>query len=302
MEEKPLKISAVLIVKNEKDHIARVLESVKEADEIIVCDTGSEDNTVEISKRYTDNVYTDYKWEKSFCKARNYAKSKATGAWILSIDADEFLGDKIGEPHFEKVREAVAEAERIGAIGVNVTQINESDGQINYFPRLFKNLPTTNWEGAAHNYLNINAADIGDVKLTYGFSSAHLLDPDRTLNILETEYKEGRAGARELYYLGREYKNKGRFSEATAVLGKYVQISRFPAEKAEAFLNMAHCYWEQRMIEDARDACLQALKVNPNFREAIYFMAQVSEPHQARRWQSFAPLADNSNVLFIRTK
>lgn len=298
MEGKPLTISAVLIAKNEKDHIARVLESVKDADEIIVCDTGSTDEgeTVRIAKMFTDKVYEDYKWEDSFAKARNHAKSKATSDWILSIDCDEFIHD------FSKVREAVAEAEAKNIPAINVTQINESDGQINYFPRLFKNSPAIVWNGAAHNYINVQPADLGDVKLTYGFSTAHLLDPDRTLRILETEYKEGRAGARELYYLGREYKNKGRYSEATAVLGKYVQISRFPAEKAEAFLSMAHCYFEQRMIQDARDACAQALILNPDFKEALYFMAQISEPRQARRWQQFAGLADNSGVLFIRTK
>lgn len=298
MEAKPLKISAVLIAKNEKDHIARVLESVKEADEIIVCDTGSTDGgeTVRIARQFTDKVYEDYIWEDSFAKARNHAKSKATGDWILSVDCDEFIHD------FSEVREVVAEAEKIGAVAVNVTQINEHDGQINHFPRIFKNSPDIVWQGAAHNYLNVNVADIGDVKLTYGYSTAHLLDPDRTLRILETEYKEGRAGARELYYLGREYKNKGRFSEATAVLGKYVQISRFPAEKSEAFLNMAWCYFEQRMIQDARDACAQALIINPDFKEALYFMAQISEPRQGRRWQQFAQLATNEGVLFIRAK
>ena len=46
------KISAVLIVKNEEKLLARCLESLKGFDEIIVCDTGSTDKTIEIAKKY----------------------------------------------------------------------------------------------------------------------------------------------------------------------------------------------------------------------------------------------------------
>lgn len=296
--DKPLTIGIAMIAKNEKEHIGRALDSAKDADQKVVCDTGSSDDgeTVRIAKEKGAIVYEDYRWEDSFCKARNHVKSKMTTDWIFSLDCDEFIHD------FLEVRSAAAEAEAKGISAVNVTQVNESDGQINRFPRLFKNSPGITWHGAAHNYLNVVGEDIGNVTLTYGFSKAHLLDPDRTLRILETEYKAGRAGAREMYYLGREYKNKGRFEEATAVLGKYVQISRFPAEKAEAFLNMAYCYWERRQLNDARDACVQALIINPDFKEAHFFMAKISEPRQARRWQQFAQIADNSNVLFVRTK
>lgn len=46
-------ISVSLIVKNESSCLAKCLESVKDADEIIICDTGSQDNTIEIAKKYT---------------------------------------------------------------------------------------------------------------------------------------------------------------------------------------------------------------------------------------------------------
>ena len=142
-------ISVVMIVKNESKVLARCLETVKDADEIIVCDTGSIDDTVEIAKRFTDKVYTDYTWEKSFAKARNHAKSKATCDWILSIDADEQL-----TVPFEKVREAVAIGESRGALAVNIklhADDSESGGTVketlsqtdkwHWFPHVFKNMP-----------------------------------------------------------------------------------------------------------------------------------------------------------------
>ncbi|MEK6919028.1 MAG: glycosyltransferase [Nanoarchaeota archaeon] len=82
-------ISASMIVKNESLFLEECLESIKDVvDEIIIVDTGSTDNTKEIAKKYTQKVY-DFEWSGDFSKARNYALSKATSDWVLSIDADE---------------------------------------------------------------------------------------------------------------------------------------------------------------------------------------------------------------------
>ncbi|MCM3661973.1 glycosyltransferase family 2 protein [Georgenia satyanarayanai] len=81
-------ISAVLIVKDEEDYLARCLESVRWVDEIVVYDTGSSDRTVEIARQFTDTVIEGY-WNDDFGDARNRALEHATGEWILQVDADE---------------------------------------------------------------------------------------------------------------------------------------------------------------------------------------------------------------------
>src|SRR5690606_29320573 len=65
-----LMIQAALILKNEKDHVDDVLSSLEGLD-IVVLDTGSTDNTVELARKYTKNVYTDYEWNDHFAEARN---------------------------------------------------------------------------------------------------------------------------------------------------------------------------------------------------------------------------------------
>jgi len=84
-------VSVCMIVKNAQGTLYRCLDSVKPiADEIIVCDTGSTDRTMEIAREYTDQVYS-IAWEDDFAAARNHSIEKATKDWTLWIDADEYL-------------------------------------------------------------------------------------------------------------------------------------------------------------------------------------------------------------------
>lgn len=86
-------LSVVIISKNEADHIGRCLESVSWADEIIVLDSGSVDDTVAICRQYTDKVYqTDW---PGFGIQKQRAVDKADGDWILSIDADEVVTSEL---------------------------------------------------------------------------------------------------------------------------------------------------------------------------------------------------------------
>lgn len=84
-------ISAVLIVKNEASRLAPCLDALRGVvDEIVVADTGSQDNTLEIAREFTPHCHT-IPWENNFAAARNRAIEFAAGPWILSIDADEIV-------------------------------------------------------------------------------------------------------------------------------------------------------------------------------------------------------------------
>lgn len=80
-----------MIVKNEEHNLPRCLRSIRGAvDELIVVDTGSTDNTVEIAKRHGARVF-HHPWQNDFSLHRNQSFGYATGDWILQIDADEEL-------------------------------------------------------------------------------------------------------------------------------------------------------------------------------------------------------------------
>ncbi len=80
-------LSVIVITKNEEQIIKACLESVKWADEIIVIDNGSTDNTTEIAKKYADKVIS-FK-DQDFAALRDKALEHVEGDWVLYVDSDE---------------------------------------------------------------------------------------------------------------------------------------------------------------------------------------------------------------------
>ena len=91
----PPKLSVAIITLNEEANIRRTLESVKWADEIVVVDSGSTDETVKISREYTDRVIHQ-EW-LGFARQKNLAIDRTSGDWVLSLDADEPVEPSLAE-------------------------------------------------------------------------------------------------------------------------------------------------------------------------------------------------------------
>ena len=80
-------ISVCMIVKDEAENLGPCLDCLKDfVEEIIIVDTGSKDDTKEIARQYTDQVY-DFLWTGNFSEARNFAFSLASMEYIYSADA-----------------------------------------------------------------------------------------------------------------------------------------------------------------------------------------------------------------------
>ncbi|MCX6634965.1 MAG: glycosyltransferase family 2 protein [Acidobacteria bacterium] len=86
-----MKISATLITYNEERHIARAIESLRCADEIVVVDSGSTDRTIEIAGKLGARI-VEHPF-KGYAEQKNYAAEQAENDWILAIDADESLSE-----------------------------------------------------------------------------------------------------------------------------------------------------------------------------------------------------------------
>jgi len=86
-------ISAFIVCCNEEKQIERCLKSIAWCDEVIIIDSGSTDNTIEICKQYTDKIF--YRKWTGFKEQKEYGLSLCTQKWVLNIDADEEVSDNL---------------------------------------------------------------------------------------------------------------------------------------------------------------------------------------------------------------
>jgi len=120
MPKKKLKISACMMVKNEEELLQGCLESIKNlVDEIIIIDTGSTDDTKKIAGKYTSKIF-DSPWRDDFSFHRNESIGKATGDWLIIIDADERLVSNIKKNELKKRLSNIPKNIHAAMITINV--------------------------------------------------------------------------------------------------------------------------------------------------------------------------------------
>ena len=151
-----IRISACVITKNEDQNIGSWLRCMSAiADEMIVVDTGSKDKTVAMAEAAGAKVYS-FKWINDFAAAKNYALDRATGDWILFLDADEYFTDssqrklKVELKRFDKDKNTACLLCRL----INIDKDN-GNRVINtsLLPRIFRNSPNIRYKGAIHEQL-----------------------------------------------------------------------------------------------------------------------------------------------------
>lgn len=102
-----MKLSALIITRNEEDNIQGCLESVRFADDIVIVDAFSTDQTVELCRAYTDRIY-QREWD-NYSSQKNYGHTMCHHDWILSIDADE----RITPPLIAAIGQAIEQSEAV---------------------------------------------------------------------------------------------------------------------------------------------------------------------------------------------
>ena len=106
-------ISVVINTYNAQEHLTKVLESVKDFDEVVVCDMESTDDTVKIAEGYGCRVVTFPKNGHTCCEpARTFAIQAAQHPWVLVVDADEIVTPELREALYEVEKEGSREGVR----------------------------------------------------------------------------------------------------------------------------------------------------------------------------------------------
>ena len=189
-----MKISAVIICFNEEKKIARCLESVAWADEIVVLDSFSNDSTLKICSKYTDKVY-QHEFE-GHIEQKNRALDLCKFDWVFSIDADEVVSEEL-KNSILKLKE-LDQTKDIHGFFVNrkIYYLGKWIEHTNWYPdfklRLFKR-SKAKWGGInPHDTIILDGAAEklqGDLfHYSYDDVSAHLQTIDKFTSIMAREY------------------------------------------------------------------------------------------------------------------
>lgn len=240
-----MKISLCMIVRDEEAVLDRCLSSVEGlVEEIILVDTGSQDGTKDIARRYTDRVY-DFFWIDDFSAARNAAFSYATGDYVMWLDGDDVMEETQREA-FSALRKRMEE-EKPDVVMLPYQVGFDEKGRVTfsyYRERIVKNHAGFRWVGPVHEVM------VPRGKILYDpCSIQHRKEKPaatgRNLDILEKALARGeKLDERATYYYGRELAANGRLSEATEVFQRVLKGEGWAENKIDACRQMAYCYKE----------------------------------------------------------
>ncbi len=248
-------LSVCLITKNEEKNLDKCLNSLKSiADEIIIVDTGSTDKTLEIANKFNSKIFY-FDWMDDFAAARNFALDKATGQFILSIDADEYLQNPTS------VIEALKNHKKeTGGWLVNViSEVKNEHGQIEKMQssllRLFRNSPNIRFKGIIHEQvfdsitkqnLKVENTNIVFIHTGYDLDKTSLIEKyQRNLLLLKKAIIEE---PNNLYILNHIAKTYSALGEKNQAISKFQQVieqsSSIGVYTIEAYNNLSKLYLE----------------------------------------------------------
>jgi glycosyltransferase involved in cell wall biosynthesis len=144
-----IKISAVILAKNEEKKITECLRSLGWVDEIILVNGGSVDATCSLARRFKAKIFEFEK--ESFAERRNFGTKKAQGEWVLHIDADERMTDGLREEILEKMSSNSFSHYAIPRSNfVFGKKMKHCGLWPDYVVRLFKKKDFVTWQGDLH--------------------------------------------------------------------------------------------------------------------------------------------------------
>ncbi|MBQ4558556.1 MAG: glycosyltransferase family 2 protein [Clostridia bacterium] len=212
-------ISLCMIVKNEEKVLERVLKNAKiYADEIIIVDTGSTDNTIEIAKKYTDKVY-DFEWCDDFAAARNYSFSLAKSDYIMWLDADDIVPEDTAL--YISNLKSIMDKDVYMLKYTNGFRDNGEAIFSYYRERIIRNSRLAIWKGAVHECIT-PFGEVERVNKSIEHHSIKTTKSRRNLDIYIKTKKTRNLTPREQYYMGREYYDNQEYSDCINTLQTFL--------------------------------------------------------------------------------
>ena len=272
-------LSLCMIAKNEEHQITRCINSAKPfVDQIIVVDTGSTDNTVQIARGLGAEVY-QIEWQDDFSQARNKSLEHARGDWILFLDCDEEL-DQNSAP----VLREVIKDEKYDSYWLQFINIYNNKPSSSFLSlRLFRNNPKFRFECLIHEQIlpsiikHSSPERIGQANVNvyhYGYENSEIINKNkierniRILNKARDVY--GDAGFIN-FYLGVEHQRIGDYPKALEYYTASLSKSSLKESYTPAMVrSIIQCLINLQRFEEALNLINQYLNIYPDYTDLMY--------------------------------
>lgn len=290
------KICVYAICKNEIKYVDRWMDSMSEADQIIVTDTGSTDGTVERLIERGATVYVDIVSPWRFDVARNVSLDH------VPLDVDICVCTDLDEVFQPGWRDCIEKAwkpdVKSGTYIYNWSLRDDGtpDVQFHYFKIHARK--DFRWLYPVHEVV----CYIGEEKLNTVFISGvvlnHYPDIDKSrnsyLSLLELAVNDNPDSDRMAYYLGREYLFIGEYEKAIDILNKHLSLptATWPPERSASMRGIAQAYFKLGMIKNAFYWIYKAISQMPTMRDVYVECAKMS--YEINDWASVLYMVDEA--------
>ena len=281
--------SACVIVRNEENNLPRWLAGMTVlADELVVVDTGSTDNTVALAKAAGAQVFT-FPWINDFAAARNYALKNARGQWVFFLDADEYWEEKDFPIIRKTLRQYDKQKDVIGFVCRLINIDRDNNNRVlneNLHIRIFRNLPQLRYQGAIHEQLVYSGSGQKEMKLLpeaviyhTGYSASNdIPKAQRNLQILLEVQAAGKGKDSDICYIADCYYSLRDYVKAAEAAREAINRNVIlPGRETRMYCTLIQSYhllgqkWEELVpiVEEAE----RAFPYVPDFRALLGFAA-----------------------------
>ena len=269
---KKYKVAVYAICKNEEKFVERWVDSMKEADEIYVLDTGSTDSTVEKLKEKNVNVKIEKINPWRFDVARNISLEMVPDDIDICVCTDL---DEVFEKGWREKLENVWE-DNTTRLRYNYNWSFDDDGKpsVNFYIEKIHSRSGYKWTHPVHEVLKYIGEDSEVFVTTDLITVNHYPDSTKSrssyLPLLELSVQEDEKDDRNMHYLGREYMFHGKWNECIDTLIKHLKLptATWKDERAASMRFIARSYKNLNRIDEARMWLDKAIIEAPYLRDA----------------------------------
>ena len=265
------KVCVYAIAKNEETFVDRWVNSMKEADEIYVLDTGSTDNTVKKLKKSGVKVTKKKLKPWRFDVARNESLKLVPNDTDICVCTD--LDEVFVKGWREKLEEIWEQDTTRLAYNYNWLLDENNNPKVNFYIEKIHNRNDYTWTHPVHEVLTYIGNKTENKKYTNEITVNHYPDTNKSrssyLSLLELSVKEHPEDDRNMHYLGREYMYYGKWNESIDTLIKHLKLptATWKDERCASMRFISRCYKKLNRIDEARMWLDKAMLESPYLRD-----------------------------------